>query len=294
MKAAAEPPNDTSIREALAWAVRCFSSLITDTPRLDAELLLAHTLNWNRTRLHTYPERVLSQQERLDFKALTRRHALGEPLAYILGSREFFGLDFLVDKEVLIPRPETELLVEKARAWIQTRASETGGLAAADIGTGSGAIAISLALECPRLTIYATDISPGALQIAARNADRHGVAGRVQMLHGNLLEPLPKAVHLIVANLPYVSEAEMAQLPPHIANFEPRLALEGGPDGLALIERLLAQASAHLRPQGLILLEIGAAQGQAAQNCGRRHFPQAQIQIVQDHGLRDRLLVIQT
>lgn len=292
--ASSELENETTLRQALTWAAHRFSPLITDTPRLDAELLLAHCLDWDRARLHAHPEQSLNADQRRAFEALTHRHAQGEPLAYILGCQEFFGLDFFVNEQVLIPRPETELLVEEAIAWLQIREPDCKRLVVADVGAGSGIIAVSLAVACPRLTLYATDISTGALQIAARNAKRHGVADRVQFIPGDLLAPLPEPAHLISANLPYVSQAEMAQLPPHIARFEPRQALDGGPDGLTVVERLLAQAQDHLRPEGLILLEIGAAQGDAALACARRHFPAALIHVRQDYAARDRLLIIQT
>lgn len=285
---------ETSLPQALTWAARQFSPLITDTPRLDAELLLAHCLNWDRARLHAHPEQTLNESQRQTFEQLTERHAGGEPLAYILGQQEFFGLDFYVDDRILIPRPETELLVEEAIAWLQMQAPECKHLVAVDVGTGSGAIAISLALACPRLTLYATDLSAGALEVAARNARRHDVAHRVQLLHGDLLAPLPEPVHLIAANLPYVSEKEMVQLPPHIARFEPRLALDGGPDGMAVVDRLLTQARSHLQPEGIILLEIGAAQGGMALARARQHYPHAQVTVRQDYAARDRLLVIQT
>ena len=283
-----------SLRCALAWAARHFSPVITDTPRLDAELLLAHCLGWNRARVYTYPEETLAADQQRHFETLVRRHSLGEPLAYILGRQEFFGLDFFVDNRVLIPRPETELLVEEAIAWLQVRESNRQHLTVADIGTGSGAIAISLAMACPRLNIYALDTSAGALQVAARNTEHHGLTDQVKLLHGDLLEPLPEKADLIAANLPYVSEAEMAQLPPHIARFEPRLALAGGLDGLAVIERLLSLAQNHLQPAGLILLEIGIAQGEQALNRARRYFPSAQIDVRQDYASRDRLVIIQT
>ena len=282
-----------TLGRALAWAAGQFSPLITDTPRLDAELLLAHCLGWGRDRLFAYPEYLLGDEQRRHFEALTGRHAQGEPIAYILGQQEFFGLDFFVDERVLIPRPETELLVEEAVAWLQTRAPDCKRLLVADVGTGSGAIAVSLAVECPRLTLYATDTSAGALEVAAQNVKRHGVSERVWLLKGDLLAPLPEPVHLIAANLPYVSEAELAQLPPHITRFEPRLALDGGSDGLAAVERLLAQARTHLQPEGAILLEIGVAQGDLALARAQSFFPDAQVQVRQDYGARDRLLIIQ-
>ncbi len=278
----------------MAWAARQFSSSITDTPRLDAELLLAHCLAWNRARIHTYPEQTLSDEQCAAFEALTHRHAQGEPLAYILGYQEFFGLNFFVDNRVFIPRPETELLVEEAIARLKMREPHCRRLLVADAGTGSGAIAVSLAVACPRLTLYATDVSAAALQVATSNAERHGVDDRVQFLHGDLLEPLSEPVHLIATNLPYVSEEEMALLPPHIARFEPPQALDGGPDGLAVVERLLAQAATCLLAEGVILLEIGAAQGNLAISRARSYFPAAHIQVRQDYAARDRLIIIHT
>lgn len=290
-----EPADRAStVRDALAWAASQFPPIMTDTPRLDAELLLTHCLGWDRARLHACPAQTLSDEQRRDFESLVRRHAQGEPLAYILGHQEFFGLDFFVDHRVLIPRPETELLVEEGIAWIQMREPDGETLAAADVGTGSGAIAVSLAVACPRLILHATDVSTDVLEVAAHNAERHGVTGRVQFLHGDLLEPLPEPVHLIAANLPYVSESEMALLPPHIARFEPRLALDGGPDGLAVIERLLVQARTRLQPEGVILLEIGAAQGDLAVARARHHLPAARIHVRRDYAARDRLIIIQT
>jgi len=288
------PTQPTAIRDAIAWAARQFSPLLTDTPRLDAELLLAHSLDWDRARLHAYPEQALSPEQMAVFGNLSHRHAQGEPLAYLLEQQEFFGLSFYVDNRVLIPRPETELLVEEAIAWLQTRQIDCRHLIVADVGTGSGAVAISLATSCPRLTLYATDVSADALQVAARNTQHHAVADRIRLLHGDLLAPLPEPVHLIAANLPYVSEDELAYLPPHIVRFEPRLALDGGADGLSVVERLLSQAMSYLLPQGVILIEIGAAQGDLALARARHFFPSAQIQVRQDHGARDRLMIIET
>jgi len=188
---------------------------------------------------------------------------------------------------VLIPRPETELLVEKAIEISQRRA------VVADVGTGSGAIAVSLAVHLPQVLVYATDASPGALEVAARNCRRHGVEDRVHLLQGHLLEPLPEPVDLIAANLPYVSRAELAQLPPEINCYEPREALDGGPDGLDHIRRLLAQAGEHLKPGGVVLLEIGATQGQAVIALAQRHLSVARVEIVVDYAGLDRVVVVE-
>jgi len=164
----------------------------------------------------------------------------------------------------------------------------------ADVGTGSGAIAVSLAVHLPQALVYATDASPGALEVAARNCRRHRVEDRVHLLQGHLLEPLPEPVDLIVANLPYVSQAELAQLPPEISRYEPREALDGGSDGLDHIRCLLAQAREHLKPGGVVLLEIGATQGEAVVALARRHFLAARVEIAPDYAGLDRIVMVRT
>ena len=289
-----------------------------DSPQLDAELLLAHVLGWDRARLLAHRKRALTAAEGEEFSLLLARRQAREPLAYILGRREFYGLDFAVDWRVLIPRPETELLVEQTLAWVQERLGEEGlrvrgyglreglspapspltpipyPLTLADIGAGSGCVAVALAVHLPQATIYALDASADALAVAAANVARHTVEGRVRLLPGDLLEPLPERVDVIVANLPYVRRDELPTLQPEVRDYEPRAALDGGPDGLASIRRLLAQAAACLRPGGVIFLEIGAEQGQAASELARRHFPQASVDVLPDYAGHDRVLRVQT
>jgi release factor glutamine methyltransferase len=212
-------------------------------------------------------------------------------VAYIIGHKEFYGLDFYVDRRVLIPRPETELLVEKGLEI--GRAAASHPLTIADVGTGSGAIAISLAVHLPQAIIYALDASSDTLEVVALNRRCHSVEGRVHLLQGDLLSPLPKPVDLIVANLPYVSGVEWDLLPRTIIAYEPRSALDGGPDGLDAIRRLLAQARSYLKPQATILLEIGAAQGAAVAVLARRHFPIATVEVVQDYAELDRMVIIE-
>jgi release factor glutamine methyltransferase len=274
------------LRVVLAQAATGLENAGIEESRLDAEVLLAHSLGITRAQLHAHPQRQLSPTEVAGCQQLIERRARREPMAYIVGHKEFYGLDFFVDHRVLIPRPETELLVEKAIEISQPQS------VIADVGTGSGAIAISLAVHLPQALVYATDASPAALEVAACNCRRHGVEDRVHLLLGRLLEPLPERVDLIVANLPYVSEAEWAQLPPEISRYEPREALDGGPDGLDPIRRLLAQAEGHLKPGGVILLEIGATQGAAVVALARRHFPAARIEIVQDYAGLDRVVMV--
>jgi release factor glutamine methyltransferase len=262
-----------------------------ESPRLDAELLLGHVLGVNRAKVLAWPDRRLSPKQLTRFRDLVTRRAAREPLAYIIGHREFYGLDFAVDPSVLIPRPETELLVEHA---LRLARRSTTPPDIADVGAGSGAIAVTLAVHLPQATIYAVDDSAQALEVAAENAHRHGVADRVHCLRGDLLEPLPHAMDLITANLPYVTMEEWDDLQPEIRDYEPRAALDGGPDGLALIRSLLAIAGPYLQPHGAILLEIGASQGDTVTALARQGFPGADVQLQQDYAGLDRLVIIQT
>ncbi|HIC94981.1 MAG TPA: peptide chain release factor N(5)-glutamine methyltransferase, partial [Anaerolineae bacterium] len=288
---------NVSVRQAVLWGVRVLGQHGCDSPRLDAELLLAHAMGLTRARLLAQFDRELSPAELARYRQLIERRRAHEPVAYIVGHQEFYGLDFYVDRRVLIPRPETELLVERAiklAGEVGDRGYGLYPLTLADVGTGSGAIAVSLAVHLPQATIYALDSSAEALEVAARNVRRHGIEGRVHLLRGDLLSPLPEPVDLIVANLPYVSEAELAELPPQIRRYEPLSALDGGPDGLRHIRRLLAQAGGYLRPQGAILLEIGATQGAEMIELARRYFPMASIEVVKDYAGLDRVVIVRT
>jgi release factor glutamine methyltransferase len=278
------------VDEALAQAAIRLRNEGVESPRLDAELLLAHVLGMNRAAILARPERQLTPKQLTRYRDLIGRRGAREPLAYIVGHREFFGLDFAVDPRVLIPRPETELLIEQAlRLARQLMAPPQ----IADVGAGSGGIAVALATHLPEASVYALDDSPGALIVAAANAHRHGVASQVRCLQGDLLDPLSGPVDLITANLPYVTTGEWESLPPEIRDYEPRDALDGGPDGLALIRRLLARANSYLRPGGAILLEIGASQGGAVSTLAHQHFPKGSVQLHQDYAGLDRLVVVQ-
>jgi len=246
--------------------------------RLDAEVLLAHCLGLKRVDLYIHPERPLTPAEEGAWHTLLERRAQREPVSYLLGKKEFFGLSFSVDRRVLIPRPETELLVERALVWAQGR-RETG-LRIADIGTGSGCIAVSLARHLAHSQIDATDISPAALEVALENCRRHGVEGRVRLLSGDLCAPLPGAVDLLLANPPYTV---WSSLPLGITDYEPRVALDGGADGLDLYRRLLPLLPAHVRPGGVALLEIGDGQAKALRALGRELLPGVPLQIWPDY-----------
>jgi release factor glutamine methyltransferase len=215
-------------------------------------------------------------------------------VAYLLGHKEFFGLEFQVNPHVLIPRPETELLVETAIEWsiINNQLSIVNGkFTIADVGTGSGCIAVALAKHLPKASLVAIDASPEALRLARLNAERHAV--QITFLSGDLLEPLAEPVDLMVSNPPYVSQAELAAAMPEVSVYEPRLALDGGEDGLDVVRRLLSQAKEKLKPGGALLVEIGASQGQAMIKLAQTHFPGAVIQIKKDLAGLDRLLVVQ-
>ena len=224
----------------------------------------------------TEPDVELKKRQEDTFKTFVKRRIKGEPNAYITGHREFYGLDFLVDKRVLIPRPETEILVEQALL----RAKNFENPVIADVGTGSGAIAVSLAKNLPQAEIYAVDISKAALKAAGRNSLQHGLQDRIKFVQGDLLEPVPVSVDIIVANLPYVITDEVPKV--NTAGFEPEHALDGGPDGLDVIKRLCLQARDKLKGNGSLLLEIGMGQSRAAAKLLRETFPSSEIEIIKD------------
>lgn len=247
--------------EALAFARAFLKQGGVSCPSLEAELLLAFAAGTDRVGIYRDAGRMLLPAEEEKLMELLKRRAAGEPVAYLLGQKEFMGLLFAVNRDVLIPRPETELLVETALEIFGGEQS----LLAADVGTGSGCIAVSLAHYLPGAIVYATDISLAALEVARQNARRHRVEERVYFLTGDLLAPLLalgffRRLSLVAANLPYIPSAEIEQLCPEVSRFEPRLALDGGPDGLELYRRLVPQAEEVLCPGGYLLMEISPSQ----------------------------------
>jgi release factor glutamine methyltransferase len=268
-----------------------------ENPRLDAQLLLCHILGKERSYLYIYPEQELDSAQEERWHTLLSRREQGEPVAYLLGSKAFYGLDFCVDRRVLIPRPETELLVETALTICRQRLALERVPLVADIGTGSGAIPISLAVHEPALPLlYASDISPAALEVARVNCRRHQVLDRVQLLQGNLLTPLPEAVDVLLANLPYIGTSEQETILPDIIDYEPHLALFSGPDGLDLLQQVLQEASCQnrLRPGAILLLEIGYRQRAPLSSLAREIWPQARVRCLSDYAGWDRILQIET
>lgn len=261
---------------------------VSETPNLEAQLLLAQVLHQARPWILAHADQSLTENEEHEAAILLQRRLQGEPLPYILQHQEFFGLDFHVTPAVLIPRPETELLVEKALGWIK---SHPGRNFAADVGTGSGCIAVSLAVNVPDMICLGTDISFPALQIARKNAAAHHVLERVWTVQTDLLSSVFNRFDLICANLPYIPSQTVANL--EVARYEPLSALDGGMDGLSLIRRLLEDAPRVTAPGGVLLLEIEAGQGESTPALAASIFPTAYITLHPDLAGRPRLLEIQ-
>ena len=311
MSESSSPPPVTLVH-ALDQARHRLRAAGIEDADLEAELLLRHALSTaaspsllaergqggevaqiSRAHLFAHLDQPLDEAAAARFEAYLQRRLAHEPSAYITGHREFYGLDFLVTPDTLIPRPETETLVDAAIELVTRRAvgaQHAPPLLIADVGAGCGAIAVALAL--PDATVYALDASPAALAVVAANARRHGVADRVACRQGDLLTPLDAAVDLIVANLPYVKTDDWRDLAPEVRDHEPRLALDGGADGLDLIRRLLAQAPAYLRPGGGLCLEFGDGQEEALLTLGQAAFPQATLSVERDLAGRPRVLVL--
>jgi len=257
---------------------------------LERQVLLAHVTGKSRTWLLAHPEVSLTPEQEKALETAVRQLEAGVPLPYIIGHWEFFGLDFQISPEVLIPRPETELLIETVLAWVRNRPQPAYRFM--DIGTGSGIIPVTLAVHVSSAEITATDISPAALKIARQNAERHGVEGRIHFIEADLLPDnlQPSTFDVLTANLPYIPTETLKELA--VFGKEPTLALDGGPNGLDLISRLLDQITARTVSARLILLEIEARQGPAVKALAREHFPACEVEIKKDLAGHDRLAVI--
>lgn len=255
---------------------------------MDAQVLLARVLGKTRAWVLAHPEAVLSINEDTILHAYLERLQKGEALPYVLGEWEFYDLVFSLTPQVLIPRPETELLVDEALKWLG--AARPNRLAC-DVGTGSGCIAVTLAAHFPDLHVLAVDISLAALQVAASNAERHSVSGQIDFLQNDLLKGIGGHFDLICANLPYIPSPVLEGLA--VSKKEPQLALNGGLDGLDLIRKLLKGAPGKLTPGGLLLLEIEASQGKAVLELAREAFPGSNPKVLADLAGLDRLLAVE-
>ncbi len=251
-----------TILRVIRWTDERFQKEGLPTPRLDAEVLLAAALGIDRVRLYTHFDQPLRAEELTRFKEMVQRRLKREPVAYIIGQREFWSLPFKVNPDVLIPRPETETLVAEAVGLLAAMKSEIGNPQILEIGTGSGAISVALAKEFPSADVLSTDVSRRALAVAAENAVRNGVQKHIRFLQGDLFSPFKKGekFHLILTNPPYISRGQFSELIPEVRDFEPRLALYGGEDGLDFYRRALPQVGDFLFTGGWFLGEIGTGQ----------------------------------
>jgi len=258
-----------TIGQEMETAMAKLAQAGVDTPQLDAEVLMAQIIGEQRVYVITHPDRVLSEDEQHRYREAVTRRANREPLAYITGKREFWALSFEIVPGVLVPRPETEVLIEAVLSTLRARENPL----IADIGAGSGIVAVTLAYELPDAIVYATDISPVALDITKKNAARHQVELRVDVIEGDLLDPLPDEVKgkldAVVSNPPYIPSDEIGRLQPEIAIFEPREALDGGVDGMYYHRRILETSKEWLKPGGWVHIEIGIGQGEAVSSYAR-------------------------
>lgn len=244
-----------NVQQALTNGTQLLRDFKVPSAELDAEILLAHAVSKNRTKLYSDSDLPLTESQRKVFNDLLARRASREPVAYLVGEREFYGLPFYISRQVLIPRPETERLVEIALKRLEEMGTARPRLA--DIGTGSGAIAIAIASNDKKVKVTALDLSPEALKLARRNAKRHKVFQSISFKRSDLLSEAGGPFDLIVANLPYLTNRQITDLPNDIKEYEPRLALAGGPDGLHIYERLLGQLQNATHEASIVLCEIG-------------------------------------
>jgi release factor glutamine methyltransferase len=256
---------------------------------LDAEILVAHVIHSSRERLHSHPERLLSVSQRARLRRLTSRRTARVPVPYLVGEREFYGHMLKVTPAVLIPRPSSELLVELAVDWLKTHQQLKRVI---DLGTGSGAVAISVALEVPHVRIEARDVSARALRVAAENIAHYRLRRRICTVKGDLLKGAARA-DLIMANLPYIPDA-LRRIRPKELDYEPALALDGGKDGLSLIRTALAQAPAVVKPGGLVLFECDPAQTRRIIRIAQAQWPSVTTTVHKDMAGLDRVVRIQT
>lgn len=275
-----------NIRETWTYGRKCLTQT-SPTPDLDSRILLEYVLGVGHSYLVAHGGSSLTSAQEQQILTLFHQAQKKVPIPYLTGTAPFFGLDYQVSPTVLIPRPETEALVERALSWAKERQS----LNIVDVGTGSGCIAISLAVHLPQARIWATDISAEALSLAQSNAEQHA-PDRIKFCRGSLLTPVSFPVDLIVANLPYIADDEWHLVDDGVKWYEPKIALRGGISGLDLISELLQQATTILRRNGAVILEIGWRQGQMVEQLAEKHFPSADINLMADYAGHDRIVSI--
>jgi release factor glutamine methyltransferase len=273
----------------LDWTARYLHEKGSEFPRLDAEVLLAHVLGCRRIQLYTRYDEAASDEIRADFRTLIGKRVEGCPVAYLVGRKEFFGLEFEVNPAVLIPRPDSEHVVMEFLRLAREQASPR----ALDLGTGSGNLAVTAAYQHKGAQVTAVDVSADALAVAARNAAKHGVADRIRFLKGDLFGPVPpgEQFDFILANPPYIPDDEIAKLPVGVRHYEPHIALKGGPTGFSVFERLAAQARDFLTPGGYLIVEIGAPQEQPAREHISRFAEYELAATIHDYSGHPRVLV---
>lgn len=288
-----------TIRRLLEWTSGFFERKSVDNPRLSAELLLSHVLDKPRIALYTNYQRVLSEDQLKRFRELVRRGAEQEPIAYLTGRAPFFNLEFDVTPDVLIPRPDTETLVENV-LQLNRAAPQLQATRILDLCTGSGCIAAALARHLKQAFVVAIDISPKAVAVATKNIERLGLASRVTVRQGDLFAPLAAEARekglepfdLLVSNPPYIPSEEIASLDASVRDFEPRVALDGGPDGLTIHRKILAQAAEYLKTDAYLLLEIAYNQGPAALALAAEFSAYHGARLLKDFGGHDRVLLL--
>ncbi len=276
-----------NIEEAWVYG-RSNLAQVSVTPELDARLLLEYVLDASHSTLITHPDRILTTDQEQLYRQLIQRAEQKEPVPYLTKTAAFYGFEFYVSPAVLIPRPETEQLVEYAVRWAKLH----DPLQIVDVGTGSGCIAVTLASHLPKASVVAVDISAEALAVARDNAERY-VPERIRFYQGNLLDPVSFPVDLIVANLPYIAQDEWTLVDDGVKWYEPTIALKGGFLGLDLISEMLRQSTSRLRPGGAIFLEIGWQQGEAVELAAKQTFPDADVALIADYAGHDRIVRIE-
>lgn len=285
--------SDWTIQKLLNWITEYLTQKSVDSPRLSAELLLSNVLGLKRIELYTQFNQPVAQERLEQLRGLVKRAGLHEPVVYLVGRTEFYSMEFEVTPNCLIPRPETELLVQRAIEFLRQR---SGPQQVCDLCTGCGVIAVAIAANVPEARVVATDLSDAALGVAARNVAKHGLEGRVELLQGDLFEPVIPQLDvtpfdLIACNPPYVSTAEYEALEKNVRDYEPRLALHAGDDGLDVYRKLCEQAPPFLKADGILLLEIGYKQGPAVCDLLECTGAFAEIRVEKDLQKNDRVVV---